>query len=107
MPSMQRLYEALDGTDFEILAVSIDARLGDVDAGGRPGGDIGAFAAQLGLTFPILHNPAGDIQRAYQTTGVPESFVIDRDGTIQKKIAGPTRWDASENEGLIRRLLGG
>ena len=107
MPSMQRLYEALDSTDFEILAVSIDAGLGDVDAGGRPGGDIGAFAAQLGLTFPILHNPAGDIQRAYQTTGVPESFVIDREGTIQKKIAGPTRWDASENEELIRRLLSG
>lgn len=106
MPAMQRLYEALEGTDFEILAVSIDARVGETDLAGRPGGDLEAFAAELGLTFTILHNPAGDIQRVYQTTGVPESFVIDRQGMIVKKIAGPTEWDAPVNEELIRRLLG-
>ena len=106
MPAMQRLYEALEGTDFEILAVSIDARLGETDVAGRAGGNLRAFAEELGLTFPILHNPAGDIQRVYQTTGVPESFVIDRQGVIVKKIAGPTEWDASVNEELIRRLLG-
>jgi len=32
--------------------------------------------------------------------------VIDREGIIVKKIAGPTEWDAPENEELIRRLLG-
>jgi cytochrome c biogenesis protein CcmG/thiol:disulfide interchange protein DsbE len=106
MPAMQRLYEALEGTDFEILAVSIDARLGETDVAGRAGGNLQAFAQELGLTFPILHNPAGDIQRVYQTTGVPESFVIDRQGVIVKKIAGPTEWDASVNQELIRRLLG-
>ena len=106
MPAMQRLYEALEGTDFEILAVSIDASVGETDLAGRPGGDLEAFAVNLGLTFTILHNPAGDIQRVYQTTGVPESFVIDRQGMIVKKIAGPTEWDAPVNEELIRRLLG-
>ena len=106
MPAMQRLYEALEGTDFEILAVSIDARVGETDLAGRAGGDLQAFARDLGLTFRILHNPAGDIQRVYQTTGVPESFVIDRQGMIVKKIAGPTEWDAPVNEELIRRLLG-
>ena len=105
MPSMQRLYEALDGEDFEILAVSIDARLGETDYAGRPGGDLGAFAEAYGLTFPILHNPSGDIQRLYQTTGVPESFVIGKDGMIVIKVAGPTEWDVAENEELIRRLL--
>ena len=106
MPSMQRLYEALEGEDFEILAVSVDARIGDTDEAGRPGGDLAAFAESLGLTFPIMHNPAGDIQRTYQTTGVPESFVIGKDGVIYKKVAGETAWDAPVNEALIRRLLG-
>ena len=105
MPSMQRLYEALDGEDFEILAVSIDATLGDTDADGRPGGDLEAFAVELGLTFPILHNPSGDIQQTYQTTGVPESFVIGKDGLIYKKVAGPTEWDLQVNQELVRRLL--
>lgn len=105
MPSMQRLYEQLEGESFEILAVSIDAPAGQFDLFGRAGGDLEAFAEQLELTFPILHNPSGDIQQIYQTTGVPESFVIGRDGVIYKKVAGDTEWDAPENVELIRRLL--
>jgi cytochrome c biogenesis protein CcmG/thiol:disulfide interchange protein DsbE len=111
MPSMQRMYDAIKGDpgseDFEILAVSIDARMGEVDEAGRPGGDLGAFAREFGLTFPILHDPAGAIRRTYQTTGVPESFVIGRNGLIYKKIAGPTAWDHGENLELVRRLLEG
>ncbi|MSR20252.1 MAG: TlpA family protein disulfide reductase [Gemmatimonadetes bacterium] len=111
MPSMQRLYEALkasgEADDFEILAVSIDAAMGQEDSAGRPGGDLQAFADEYGLTFPILHDPSGDIQRTYQTTGVPESFVIGKDGLIYKKVAGPTEWDLPVNQELVRRLLGG
>ena len=66
---------------------------------------VSAFARQLRLTFTILHNQAGDIQTIYQTTGVPESFVIDRDGTIIKKVIGAAEWDGPVNETLVRRLL--
>lgn len=107
MPSMQRLWESLEDDDFEILAVSVDARLGEVDTVGRPGGDVWAFADSLGLTFTILHDPSGRIQRTYQTTGVPESFLIGRDGTIYKKVIGAMEWDAGENQELIERLLDG
>jgi len=107
MPSMQRLYDELDDPDFEILAVSVDAPQGETDSLGRPGGDLGAFAEEYELTFPILHNPSGSILRTYQTTGVPESFIIGRDGVIYKKVAGPTDWDAAVNQELIRRLLEG
>jgi cytochrome c biogenesis protein CcmG, thiol:disulfide interchange protein DsbE len=107
MPSMQRLYEAIGHEDFEILAVSIDAPRGETDAAGRPGGDLGAFAKEYGLTFPILHDPSGDIQRTYQTTGVPESFLIGRDGLIYRKVAGPTEWDLPVNQESVRRLLEG
>ena len=105
MPSMQRLYDELQDEDFEILAISIDAPAGQFDLFGREGGDLMAFAEGLELTFPILHKPSGDIQQIYQTTGVPESFVIGKDGVIYKKVAGDTEWDASENVELIRRLL--
>lgn len=105
MPSMQRLYESLGDENFEILAVSVDAPFGQMDVGGRPGGDLRRFTDDLGLTFPILHDPDGSIQRLYQTTGVPESFIVGRDGVIYKKVAGPTEWDAAVNEDLVRRLL--
>jgi peroxiredoxin len=105
MPSMERLYQRIGGDGFEILGVSIDAELGLFDLLGYRGGDIRAFADSLGLTFPILHDPSGNVQRLYRTMSVPESFLIGRDGIIYKKVAGGTEWDAPEYVELIRRLL--
>ncbi len=105
MPSMQRLYDEFEGQDFEVVAVSIDAPTGQRDPLGRPGGNIQAFADSLSLTFPILHDPPGLIQRIYQTTGVPESFLIGRDGRIYRKVSGATEWDRPQYMEFIQRLL--
>ena len=105
MPSMERLYQEIGEDGFEIMAVSIDAELGGFDLAGRPGGDIQVFADSLGLTFPMLHDPSGGIERLYRTTGVPETFLIGRDGIIYKKVAGGTEWDAPQHKELIQRLL--
>ena len=105
MPSMERLYHEIGGDGFEIMAVSIDAELGGFDLAGRPGGDIQVFANSLGLTFTMLHDPSGGIERLYRTTGVPETFLIGRDGIIYKKVAGGTEWDAPQHKELIQRLL--
>jgi cytochrome c biogenesis protein CcmG/thiol:disulfide interchange protein DsbE len=105
MPSMERLYQELHGEGFEILAVSVDALSGERDDRGRLGGDLKIFTESFALTFPILHDPSGEIQSTYRTTGVPESFVLDREGLITKKVVGSTEWDAPENVRMIRRLL--
>ena len=105
MPSMERLYQEIGEDGFEIMAVSIDADLGRFDLAGRPGGDIQVFADSLGLTFPMLHDPSGGIERLFRTTGVPETFLIGRDGIIYKKVAGGTEWDAPQHKELIQRLL--
>jgi thiol-disulfide isomerase/thioredoxin len=105
MPSMQRLYEAIDDPDFEIVAVSVDARLGERDEDGMPGGNVGAFADSLSLTFPILHDPRGTIRRQYRTRLLPESYVIGRDGRIYRKVAGATEWDRPQYIDFIERLL--
>jgi peroxiredoxin len=107
MPSMQRLREAVPDEDFAILAISVDAPVGEMDLFGREGGNLEAFVRERGFTFRVLHDPSGEIQRIYQTTGVPESFVVGRDGLIFRKVAGPTAWDAQANIDLIRRLLDG
>ncbi len=105
MPSMQRLYESLEGQPFEILAVSVDARVGQRDPTGNVGGDVGDFVRSYGLTFPTLLDPSGKIQETYQTTGVPESFLVGKDGVIYRKIAGATVWDSPRYRELIQRLL--
>jgi peroxiredoxin len=105
MPSMQRLYEQLHGRSFEILAVSVDDRL----RGGVPVEALRAFADEFDLSFPILHSAPDDprnVQRIYQTTGVPESFLIGPDGVIYRRISGATTWDSPQYRDQIIRLLG-
>jgi len=104
MPSMQRLYQKLAGTDFRIAAVSVDGDLFHPE-GSQDRAGILAFAKGMGLTFDILHDPSGAIRNNYQTTGVPESFLVDRDGVIVKKVIGAAEWDGPVNEAIIRRLL--
>jgi peroxiredoxin len=97
MPSMERLHRKLaQNHEFELVAVSVDE---------QDSGVVNTFVKEMGLTFTILHNQDGTIREIYQTTGVPESFVIDRDGVIVKKVIGAADWDAPVNENLIRRLL--
>jgi peroxiredoxin len=96
MPSMERLHRKLAGTDFQIVAVSVDEQDSTV---------VDKFVKDHGLSFEILHNRDGSIQRIYQTTGVPESFIIDRNGMIVKRTIGASAWDSPVQEALIRSLL--
>jgi thiol-disulfide isomerase/thioredoxin len=96
MPSMEQLERELGPKGLKIVSVSIDEGGADV---------VRQFARDYGLTFRILHDPTRRIERIYQTTGVPESFVINRQGKIVKKVIGAADWDATVNKDLMRRLL--
>jgi peroxiredoxin len=67
--------------------------------------DVRNFAQSLGLTFDLLQDRSTAIQQAYQTTGVPESFLLDRNGTIMKRVIGAHDWSSPVNRGLVERLL--
>ena len=45
------------------------------------------------------------MENQYQTTGVPETFVIARDGVIRKKVIGASDWNSEGNRSLIAQLL--
>ena len=60
------------------------------------------FAKEFGLTFDILYDSTGAIQKTYQTTGVPENFLLDADGVIRKK-AYAQDWNSETNRALIAR----
>lgn len=98
MPSLERLHREFGARGLHVVAVSID----------DPGTEekVRAWARERGLTFEIVHEPTGAIQKAYQTTGVPETFVIGRDGVIRKKVIGAATWDSDANRALIASLLG-
>ena len=96
MPSMEKLYRELKGENFEILAVSIDA----------PGKKtVAPFMKKFNLSFPALMDPDGTIKTLFQTTGVPESFIINQEGILIEKVIGPKNWATPPVVGFFRNLL--
>lgn len=97
MPSMQRLYDDLGAEGLRVVAVSVDA----------PGavGDVRAFVDEYDLDFDVLLNPSGGIQNAYGVSGLPTTFLIDREGRIRRRVIGGTDWAAPENVQTVRALL--
>ena len=96
MPSMQKLYQKLKGENFEILAVSIDSKGAKV---------VAPFMKKYQLTFPALLDSMGTIKRIYKTTGVPESYIIAKDGILAKKVLGPLDWSQPDVLRLFRDLI--
>jgi cytochrome c biogenesis protein CcmG/thiol:disulfide interchange protein DsbE len=96
MPAMERVYQDLAPRGFKIAAISIDE--------GSPE-DVRAFGEELGLSFDMLQDRSTAVQQTYQTTGVPESFLINGDGIIVKRIIGAHDWSSPVNRALVERLL--
>jgi peroxiredoxin len=95
IPAMGRLYGALDGEPFEMLAISVDD---DPEA-------VRAFRDRLGIPFPILLDPDEEVSRLYQTTGYPETILVDEEGRVVERYVGPKEWDTGAYESRIRALL--
>lgn len=98
MPSIEKLYQAYGPAGLQVVAVSVDEYVGT--------DSVRAFADNFGLTFDVLHDPQYRIEKAYQTTGYPETFIIGPDGVIRRKVIGAEDWNAGYNRALVAELLG-
>ena len=85
MPSMEMLYQKLQGREFEILAINV---------GGEGEKIIRPFMDKHSLTFPVLLDPDKKTYGLYRLTGIPETFIIDKNGIIDSKIIGGQDWTA-------------
>lgn len=98
MPLLQQLYDEFRGQGFRMVAVSVDSP-GMEDA-------IRAFVDRMALTFDVIHDPDGRIKLDYMTTGVPESYIIGKDGVIRlKHFAAIKETDLAQLRGLVGQLL--
>jgi peroxiredoxin len=96
IPAMDSLYRALGSKGFHLAAVSVDE---GSDA------DVMKFAKAYNISFDVLHDQPGKIKTTYQTTGVPESFLIDKHGRIVKMVPRAHPWNSAESRHLVETLL--
>lgn len=99
MPALQALHEAFADRGLQVVGVSIDGRS---SAGLIPG-----FLEEVGVTFPILRDPEERVVRAFTTMGVPETFLIGRDGVLLHRWIGAFDPMAPEHRSRVEAALGG
>ncbi len=95
MPSMQKLHQWLPKDKFKMLAIlnRDDPALAD------------SFAAKLGITMPILDDQANLVGPKYGLTGLPETFIIDKQGILRQKFIGPYEWDSLKFVDMLMKYI--
>jgi peroxiredoxin len=96
MPTIQRLHDQLQPRGLEVLTVSLDPLGSQI---------VEPFLKQYGLSFPVLLDVKSQLQKLYGTTGVPESFIIDKDGRLVEKVVGPRDWSHPNMLNLFQQLM--
>jgi len=79
MPTLQAYYDEHREDGFVIVGIN----------DGDPAADVVEFVREYKLTFPVWLDPAYiATEKAFQTMGLPSSFVIDRQGTVRLRWVG-------------------
>lgn len=86
MPAMQKVNAFMPGDRFIMLTILNNDKPALADS----------FLARIGATFPVLIDPQNQTANQYGLTGVPETYIIDKQGVLREKFIGGVRWDAPE-----------
>lgn len=93
---MVKLNKFMAGKPFQMVCVS-------VDEGGKQA--IETYFKNSGFTLPAYIDPSGQVSKTYGITGVPETFVIDKNGLIVKKVIGGLDWSSPEVIAFLEGLM--
>ena len=77
-----------------VVGVSIDV---DGDAYHR-------YLKQRNVNFVTVRDPEQKVAGMYGTSGWPESYIIDRQGVLRRKIVGPINWGLPEVMQFLSKL---
>ncbi|MGZ4789893.1 MAG: peroxiredoxin family protein [Terriglobales bacterium] len=94
LPSMMDMQNQLRSRGVVVLGVSIDV---DDDAYHR-------FLKQRNVNFVTVRDPEQKVAGMYGTSGWPESYIIDRQGVLRRKVVGPINWESPEVLQFLSKL---
>jgi peroxiredoxin len=80
MPGLEALSRHFEGRGLHVVGASVDR--------GSAERDVRRFAEDLGITFTVALDPDQRVMSRFRTLGVPETFLIDSEGTIAHRWIG-------------------
>ncbi|MDP6711319.1 MAG: TlpA disulfide reductase family protein [Nitrospinaceae bacterium] len=96
MPSFENLYRRYRSEGMTVLAVTIDKNASV---------QIKSFVNEYELSFPVLLDAKGEVERLYPSVTIPFTYVIDREGRVVARVDGAKNWESEETFEAIEYLL--
>ena len=93
--SLNLLHDKLLPKGGMVLGVSVDEDAAAYEA----------FLREHHIRFPNHRDPSKQIAASYGSAMYPETYIIDTQGRIARKIIGPQDWTRPEFEQYLNRLL--
>jgi hypothetical protein len=96
LPSVNRLYQDLKDQGLEVVLIDF-----------REGADVVRRAVkERGYTAPVLLDQTGEVSGVrYGVFGPPTVYVVDREGRLLARGAGPRDWSTPAARRLLESLL--
>jgi peroxiredoxin len=83
MPDLQAFYEK---NKQDVVLLAVNYTVSERTSGQEK---VRTFAAENGLTFPILYDTTSAVSNTYKIITIPTSYFIDTKGVIRQKHIGP------------------
>ncbi|HYA26986.1 MAG TPA: TlpA disulfide reductase family protein [Thermodesulfovibrionales bacterium] len=80
VPELNGIYKKYKGKNFELLGIAIDK-------GKNAPSEVSEFVKKHVVIYPVLVDDK-DVNSAYEVSGIPAMFVIDKEGKVVKSLAG-------------------
>jgi thiol-disulfide isomerase/thioredoxin len=97
-PELQALQNQYAASGLKVIGVSVDE--GDDEA-------VKTFVAEQKITYPIAVDPEGRIATLVQTTVLPTSLLIDRNGKIVWRQIGAIMPNDAKLKAAVEKAVGG
>lgn len=85
-PSLVRMQKRFKDKGVVVIGISADE-----DAAAYH-----AFIKKFDVSFVTVRDPSVKVQHLYGTVQIPESYIIDREGVLQRKIVNAIDWESPE-----------
>jgi peroxiredoxin len=94
MPSLVQLEQRMGNKGITVVGVSVDA---DADAYHK-------FLKDYKVDFTTVRDPDQKSNHLYGTFKFPETYIIDRNGIVQRKFIGAVDWSSPEIVDFLTKL---
>ena len=97
MPDLAALQKELGGSDFEVVALSVDRKGAEASS---------AFLKEVNASSLALYtDEQSKSLQALQAIGLPATLLIGRDGREIGRLLGPAEWASDEAKALVRAAM--